>query len=102
MVSDKMKAVSHRIIYDADIARHKYPYNFITSNVAQEVVNAAWHKFHPDDESTWPTEDKKYLVMHPKWDDLQWQANSSLSRDVFWKAVTHYADPQDLMFKGDE
>ena len=69
--------------------------------VAQAVVNAAWHKFDSEDESTWP-KTKFAPSGHP------WLCNRPFEPVLLffqkknvhgWKTITSYADPQDLMYK---
>ncbi len=77
---------------------------------AQAVVNAAWTKFDPDDESTWPECGKgRNCRLTPNGD--AWMVLGVDVRSPFlqmawngpdnWRSldITHYADPQNLMFK---
>ena len=75
-------------------------YKGTPKKLVQAVVNAAWVEFDADDESTWPDEHK--------W--LFWETqDGNVIQDLqYFKLVDkldiliRYADPQDLMFKGDE
>lgn len=101
MVSDKMIEA----MIDHQEAEDYLPWNYslignTKKDLAQAVVNAAWTEFNVK-QSTWPKEEKDYWCV---WEGgglttLPWFGNSQLWRD---NEITHYADPQDLMFKGDE
>lgn len=71
--------------------------------ITQQIVNAAWTEFDPDDEKTWPKEEKHYYVNLKDPDTLgtkdivlHWWHNND--HTLLWPLAIRYADPQDLMF----
>lgn len=75
-----------------------------TRQATQAVVNAAWTEFDPDDESSWP--DVNTWV----WWEMKTETGTKIARQYLayfalndeLATLISYADPQDLMFKGDE
>jgi hypothetical protein len=79
--------------------------NFYQPNVAaQAVVNAAWHEFDPDDETTWPYPkvvkgEKKWLVAYG---DASWMIDLLRFSHGEWRGfrgdeIVRYADLNDLL-----
>jgi len=89
-VSKKMiKATSDNVVYDICLD---------LEGVAQAVINAAWTRFDPDDQSTWPTADmdnEETYVVHNEGsgiDVMIWIG------PAWWKDILYYASPDDLLY----
>lgn len=64
---------------------------------AQAVIDAAWTKFDPDDESTWPKVWGSYVCIYGgKVKMIYWKTVDETNKTI-WSKVTHYADPQVFM-----
>lgn len=96
MVDEEMCNAAYDAIVDSSNE------DLFTSNksVAQAVINAAWRRFDPEDESTWPSEVREYLTV--KYDRTknpihrQWWPDGGYGAD-YWGSITHYAHPARLM-----
>jgi len=76
--------------YDGQFNKMRTP-----EQVAQAVINAAWTRFDPEDESTWPEKYGEYsVILRGEHDMDSWNGSW-----CFWKdgaIPTHYADPATL------
>ena len=100
-VSDKMVHEYNEAWEEEEggVFEHRTP-----EDATQAVVNAAWNKFDPEDESTWPypldtllgaffwCEDEDGDIDYMEYDIYQWKRYKTI----------RYADPQDLKFEEDE
>lgn len=76
---------------------HVIPEDEVRSHL-QQAVNAAWTRFDRDDESTWPISISIQYV-NQNMSKMYWsEADAKYGEIDVWSGVTHYADPQDLIY----